>query len=422
MEWIGTSAHQRWLENEADRVFNFARAAVNPNGGFGWLDNYGVRDDSVPQYLWINGRMAHVYSLAALMGRPGASDLVDHAIAAIKGHFHDDENGGWYTSAKPEGAVDDTKSGYPTFFVVLGAAGAVAAGRPGGLELLTEALEVTDKYFWAEEEGMARESWDRRFEVSEPYRGGNVNMHAVEAYLAAFGVLGKRELLDKAMSIATRLIHEHARGNSYRVYEHFTTDWTPLPDYNKENPIHRFRAFGSTPGHWMEWARLLLHLRAELQELGETPPTWLLVDAEGLFQAALRDAWEPDGKEGFVYTVDWEGQPIVRERIRWVITEAIGGAYALFAATGNDDYENWYQKFWDYSRRRMMDFQSGSWWQELDVDSEPSNVVWDGKPDIYHIMHAVLVPRLPLRPSLAAALALGKLDAPVSYDGSSTSA
>lgn len=414
MRWIGTSAHHRWLEIEADRLFEFAHAAADPGGGFGWLDDSGARNDAMPQYLWINARMAHVFSLAALMGRPGAARLADHAIEALNGAFHDDQFGGWYTSVDHGLPLDARKSGYPTFFVVLGAASAAAAGRPGGAELLAEALAITDRHFWSDEEGMSLESWDREFVTTEPYRGGNVNMHAVEAYLAAYGVVRERTLLDRALSITQRMIHEFARNNNFRVYEHFSETWAPLPDYNREQPAHRFRAYGSTPGHWMEWARLMLHLRAEMIELGETPPAWLLEDAQAIFEAALRDAWEPDGKEGFVYTVDWTGEPVVRERIRWVVTEAIGAAYALFVATGRVEYEEWYQRFWDYSRARMMDLEGGSWWQELDVDSQPSSTVWDGKPDIYHLMHAVLVPRLPLRPSLAPALAAGLLDTPLS--------
>lgn len=39
------------------------------------------------------------------------------------------------------------------------------------------------------------------------------------------------------------IIHDVARNNHYRVNEHFDTQWNPLPDYNKDNPAHRFRAF-----------------------------------------------------------------------------------------------------------------------------------------------------------------------------------
>ncbi len=41
---------------------------------------------------------------------------------------------------------------------------------------------------------------------------------------------------------------------------------------------------------------------------------------------------EPDGANGFVYSVDWDGKPIVRERVRWPIVEAMGTACALTLA------------------------------------------------------------------------------------------
>jgi sulfoquinovose isomerase len=35
--------------------------------------------------------------------------------------------------------------------------------------------------------------------------------------------------------------------------------------------------------------------------------------------------------------------------------------------------------------------------------------VWPGKPDIYHAMQATVIPRLPLAPGMAKALAEGQL-------------
>lgn len=409
MPWLSTASHARWLEAETDRTFDFGRGAEVPTG-FGWLNNAGVVREDMPTQLWITSRMIHVYSLASLMGRPGSDRLVDHGIAALNGAFHDNVNGGWFAAIDSNGVVDSTKAGYAHFFVVLGAASAAAAGRPGARELLTEALRISETYFWSESEQMCLESWDQAFTVTESYRGGNVNMHAVEAYLAAADVTGNRIWLDRAVRIAEMIVHQVARNNSYRVNEHFDEKWNTLPDYNIDTPAHHFRAYGGTPGHWMEWGRLLLHLRAVLTVRGDEVPDWMLDDAKGLFAAAIRDAWDVDGAVGFVYTVDWEGKPVVRNRIRWVIVEAMGSASALFAATGEPQYESWYRTFWDYSRQYLMDFDGGSWWQELDENNLVSQQVWDGKPDIYHLMHCLLVPRLPLTPALAPALAAGLLD------------
>jgi sulfoquinovose isomerase len=410
MRWSNTPAHARWLEAETDRVFRFAAPSRNADG-FGWLDNVGRLDPAASTYLWVTARMTHSFALAALMGRPGANPLVDHGLACLAdGVFRDRQWGGWYTAVRDGQVVDEAKSGYPHYFVVLGAASALAAERPGAGELLDEALRVTDQYFWSEDEQMPRESWDRAFQQTEAYRGGNVSMHAVEAYLAVADVLGERVYLDRALAIATTIVHRHARTNHYRVFEHFDQHWNPLPDYNIANPVHRFRAYGSTPGHWAEWARLLLHIRAGLQARGDQPPDWLLDDARGLFDACVRDAWEPDGQPGFVYSVDFEGRTVVPARIRWVIIEAIGAAYALHLVTGQATYHDWYVKFWDMARTYFIDYQGGSWWQELSAQGVPSSQVWDGKPDIYHLMHCLVVPRLPLYPALAPALAAGQLD------------
>jgi sulfoquinovose isomerase len=412
MHWINTDAHARWLERETDRLFDFASAAAI-DGGFGWLDNSGRVDPRQANHLWVTARMTHAFSLAALMGRPGANSLVDHGIdALLEGPLRDREHGGWFTAIDihDQHAVDDSKSGYPHFFVVLGAASAVAAGRPGAETLLREALQVVDGHFWEESAQLPFESWDRAFTKTEPYRGGNVSMHAVEAYLDAADVTGEQLWLDRACSIATTIIHRFARGNDYRVFEHFDESWTPVPDYNRDNPVHRFRAYGSTPGHWAEWARLLLHIKAGLLARALPAPAWLLEDAQGLFAACVRDAWQPDGHPGFVYSVDWDGQPVVSARIRWVIIEAIGAAAALYQETGEAEYEDWYIRLWDVARRTFIDYEGGSWWQELTPDGTPASDVWDGKPDIYHLMHCLVIPRLPLYPAMAPGLAAGLLD------------
>lgn len=409
MKWLNTPAHARWLEAETDRTFDFGRNARVPNG-FGWLSNEGTARADVPTQLWITSRMVHVYSLAALMGRPGAAALVDHGIAALNGPFRDAENGGWYAAIDENGPVDTSKQGYQHFFVVLGAASAVAAGRPGARELLDDALAVIEERFWSEDEQICLEAWDETFSETEAYRGGNVNMHAVEAFLVVADVTGEDIWLRRARAIASAVIHDVARNNDYRVVEHFDERMQPLLEYNADNRAHRFRAYGGTPGHWMEWSRLLLSLRESLVARGMNAPDWLTDDAIGLFQAAIRDAWEPDGNPGFVYSVDWSGEPVVRARIRWVVVEGMGGAAALYAATGDPQYEEWYQRFWDYAREYLIDTENGSWWQELSPDNTVSHDVWDGKPDIYHLMHCLVVPRVPLAPAMAPALAAGLLD------------
>lgn len=260
MKWFNTLSHNRWLEQETDRIFDFGKNSVVPTG-FGWLGNKGQIKEEMGTHLWITARMLHVYSVAAAMGRPGAYSLVDHGIKAMNGALRDKKYGGWYACVNDEGVVDASKQGYQHFFALLGAASAVTTGHPEARKLLDYTIEIIEKYFWSEEEQMCLESWDEAFSKTEEYRGGNANMHAVEAFLIVYDVTHDKKWLDRAIRVASVIIHDVARNNHYRVNEHFDTQWNPLPDYNKDNPAHRFRAFGGTPGHWIEWGRLLLELQ-----------------------------------------------------------------------------------------------------------------------------------------------------------------
>lgn len=406
MSWLAPGPHHRWLEAEGDRLLAFSRASRHPRGGFAWLDDAGSPQLDRPVELWITCRMTHVFALGQLLGRPGCGPLADHGLLALHERFRDDDNGGWYAAIGREGPTTRDKTAYEHAFVVLAAASATCAGRPGSAALLDEALRVLLERFWDEEHGMVVEQWDERFSQLDGYRGVNANMHTVEALLAAADTIADRSLLDRALRIVTRVVHDLGRGHDWRLPEHFDESWSPLLDYNLEQPAHPFRPYGATIGHWLEWARLALHLHAAL---GSDAPGWLVDDARSLLEASVREGWAVDGADGFVYTVDWEGRPVVRERMHWVAAEATATAAVLYAVTGEQHYADWYATWWDHVAAAFIDDEQGSWRHELDPQLRPSGTVWQGKPDTYHAFQATLIPRLPVTPTLAPALRAGSM-------------
>jgi sulfoquinovose isomerase len=410
MNWLTTPAHHRWLEAEADRLLTFGAASVDPLGGFGWLGEDGARDPKHAVELWITCRMTHCYALAALMGRPGAAALADHGVAALTGRLHDDDNGGWFAAVGPQGPTNTAKEAYGHAFVILAAASATAAGRPGASELLDDALATHAEHFWDDDAGMSRENYAADWTGEEDYRGINANMHTVEAYLAAADVTGDKQWLYRARRIVERAIHDFARGNEWRIPEHFTGAWEPLLDYNKEAPAHPFRPYGATIGHAFEWARLTVQLGIALEQSGVAAPDWIVPDARALYDTAVSEGWDVDGAPGFVYTIDWMGRPVVRERMNWVSAEAIGAAAVLWSRTKVQHYADQYALWWDYVAQHHIDPVNGSWFAELGTDNKVSRTVWEGKPDVYHALQATLIPRLPIAPVLAASLAAGNLN------------
>jgi len=384
------------LASERARLWEFGRRSVHPAGGFAWLDDTGQPVLDRPVEAWVTCRMTHVAALEVLAGHDDARRELDHGVAALRTTLYDAEHGGWFAAVDAAAGVPATpeKRCYEHAFVLLAAASATAAGHPDGPALLADAAGVFEERFWRENEGMAAESWDRAWTTLEDYRGANANMHSVEAMLAVHDVTGEAVWLERAERVLHRVVHEVARPAEWRLPEHFTSTWVPVPDYNRDSPADPFRPYGVTIGHLLEWSRLALHVRAAHLVRGEDVPDWLLEDAQGLFEAAVRDGWHVDGEDGFVYTTDFDGTPVVRTRLHWVLAEGIAAAWALAEATGEQGYLDWYAVWWDQAERRFIDRVDGSWRHELDEHHQPSTTVWNGKPDVYHAYQAALLPAL----------------------------
>ncbi len=394
---IHSPAHRAWLMSEATRLVDFSRAARHPEGGFAWLDTTGEALFDRPVEMWVTARMTHVMALGHLLGRPDCLDLVDHGIASLCGVLADPVNGGWYAAVGQRG--DGEKRAYEHAFVVLAASSAVVVDRPLSRALLNDALNVMETRFWDDARGVVTDVWSRSWAEREPYGGANANMHTVEAFLAAADVSGDAAWAERALRIATFFIDGHARAQQWRIPEHFDANWQWTPDYNRESAADQFRPFGATIGHGFEWARLCLHIHAAL---GGPSAAWLVDAAVGLFDRAVVDGWTGDG---FVYTTDWSGRPVVEDRLHWVVCEAIAAAAALHQHTGEPRFEDRYFEYWDLAERFFIDRQHGSWHAQLNGQNQPASTVWSGKPDTYHAVQASLLPTVGLTPSLATALA-----------------
>jgi mannose/cellobiose epimerase-like protein (N-acyl-D-glucosamine 2-epimerase family) len=231
-------------------------------------------------------------------------------------------------------------------------------------------------------------------------------MHGVEATLAAADALAPTDpaaagrLRDQALRSTRLLVHEVARPRQWRLPEHFTPAWEPLPDYNRDRPADPFRPFGVTVGHQFEWARLALHVRAALDD----PPSWLLDDAVALFGAAAGRGWAADGRPGFPYTLDWDDRPVVGARMHWVVCEAVAAAAVLGEVTGEQRYADLADEWWAYGERAFADPATGSWHHELTPEGAVGSTTWAGQPDVYHLVQALLLRGRPVRGSVAAAL------------------
>ncbi|WP_307815590.1 AGE family epimerase/isomerase [Myceligenerans indicum] len=406
--WTELPSHRSWLDAESRRLLSFGLGAGLPGGGAAYLDDAGDPDPARGVQTWITCRTVHVYSLGTLLGIPGCAPVADAALAGLTGPLRDTGDGGWFHALDADGVPDTAagKSCYDHAFVMLAASSAALAGRPGGVELLAEATRVYLEKFWDDDAGRPVDTWDAAFTRCDDYRGLNATMHSVEAMLAVADAVdaladhGDGAAWRARAARAVAFVAELAQGHDGRLPEHFGPDWSPDLGLNRDRPDDKFKPYGATPGHGLEWARLILHLEA-----ATGPDEGLVRTATVLFDRAVADGWAADGADGFVYTTDWEGDPVVPTRMHWVLAEAIGAAAVLHRRTGEARFAQWYARWWDYAERYLIDHGRGSWHHELDEANRPAATVWPGKPDLYHAFQATLIPVLPAAPTLAAALA-----------------
>lgn len=402
--WTTLKSHRLWLLQQAEALFAFfERESINPLGGFYELDDHGrpLAPGAVPgkhagRQIHVTTRMVHCFAIAHLLGRPGADALVDHGMDFLWSGHRDQANGGYFWGVGYEGPTNDTKQAYGHAFVLLAASSAKVAGHPDADRLLTDISTVLSERFWEEKYGAVAEEFTRDWKSFDDYRGQNSNMHLTEALMAAFEATGDSTYLGMAERIADLIIRRHSAAAGWRLPEHFTADWKLDKDYSGD-PM--FRPYGTTPGHSLEWARLLL----QLWELGGRKRDWLPDAARNLFGQATADGWDK-AKGGFYYTLEWDGSARIRDRYWWPCCEAIGASAFLNAIDSSEIYEDWYRRIWNFSAARFIDRRHGGWHAQLDDGLKPNAGPFYGKPDIYHALQACLIPLLPTSGSITRGL------------------
>ena len=388
---IDTQENRAFLKELRDDLLRFGHRFPSEQGGSYYLGDDGTPWKDRNRETWITCRMCHVYSIGSFLGHEGSEKLVDEALKGLKGELHDEEHGGWFAGRTAGDGIVPNKQCYAHAFVILASCSALLAGREGAKELLKEALELYDLRFWNEEEGLACDTWNTEFTVLDDYRGINANMHTVEAFLAVADVTGNEIYRKRAGRIIERVIG-WAEENAWRIPEHFTKEWQPDLECNKQQPDDPFKPYGATPGHGIEWARLIVQWALSTYKNTPEAAEKYINAAENLFNRAVADAWNVDGARGIVYTTDWEGKPVVHDRMHWTLAEAINTAAILYHLTQKTKYSDDYAEFMEYLDEEVLDHVNGSWFHQLDQHNHLMGTVWPGKSDIYHALQATLIP------------------------------
>lgn len=403
----GTEENRMFLKEVRDNLLAFGHQFPSSGGSSYYLGDDGTPWKDRNRETWITSRMVHVYCLGNFLHHEGSEELADAGLKGLRGELHDVKNGGWYAGLTKDGEIVPTKQCYAHAFVILAACSGVLAERPGAKELLEDALKLYDLRFWNEEEGLSCDTWNTEFTVLDDYRGINANMHTVEAFLATADAIGDEKYRVRAGRIINH-VKEWAKNNNWRIPEHFSKDWVPDLECNKDKPDDQFKPYGATPGHGIEWSRLIAQWALSTYADEPEKAAEYITVSENLYNRAIEDGWNADGAPGIVYTTDWEGKPVVHDRMHWTLAEAINTSSVLYRVTKKQKYADDYYAFMQYLDEKVLDHVNGSWFHQLDQNNNVIGTVWPGKSDIYHALQSMLIPYYACDESIAPAVKEGK--------------
>ncbi|WP_049926954.1 AGE family epimerase/isomerase [Halopiger goleimassiliensis] len=311
--------------------------------------------DARSRHLVATARGVHNFSLGVLADGPDwCRFAAEHGLSFLSSAHWDDEYEGYDWLLEGRTPVERRRYCYGHAFVLLAAARAHQAGIPGARAALERADAVLERRFWEPDHGLYADQAAADWSSLEPYRGGNANMHACEALVAAYEATDDERYLDRAVTVADRFTREVTSATDGLLWEHYTEDWEPDRSYNEDEPRHTFRPPGYQPGHHAEWAKLLALLADYRDE------TWLLERARDLFDAAIELGWD-DEYGGLYYTVEADGDPNVPDKYGWAHAEAIGASALL--SRYDDAYAAWYDRVWAYVREHLRNPRYGNWYE-----------------------------------------------------------
>jgi mannose/cellobiose epimerase-like protein (N-acyl-D-glucosamine 2-epimerase family) len=318
----------------------------------------GTRQDGGTRHLVASARFVVQFALGVLYGagtRP--AEAAAEALEFLTRAHRDRRHGGYHWVLRVTGGgievADPRKEAYGHAFVLLAGATATRAGVPGGRELLDEAREVCEEKLLCGGHLAVNTASPDWAEVS-PYRGQNANMHLCEAFLAAYEATGDRRDLQHAYRIADTLARRIPTGIGGFVWENYREDWTPDWTGSRRGTGSVESAFGISPGHQVEWAKLLGILARH------HPAEWLLPQAVHLHRLAWDHGWLP-AHGGFASGLRRDLTVSHAAPAYWAPAEAIGAAAVLLERTGDEGYRPFSDRAWEHALTHLADHEHGGW-------------------------------------------------------------
>ncbi|NQZ10482.1 MAG: AGE family epimerase/isomerase [Algicola sp.] len=357
---LGPFLLEPFLLEQSQQILGFYdNRVVDPSGGYfqNFYDDGSLFDPRFKQLVSSTRIVVNYARAAMVLDKPEYLTIAKHGLDYIElAHWqaHSQSYAWTLRDHKPQ---DMTQQAYGYAFVLLAYAAARKAGIIENDDKLLTTYNLLEQRFWQVNFGLYADEIDEQGVLSD-YRGQNANMHLCEAMLAAYEATRNEVFLERAKLIATNICQRQADLTDGLVWEHYTTDFKPDWDYNKDDPKNLYRPWGFQPGHQTEWAKLLLQLNRH------APQQWLVEKAKYLFDRAFEKSWDAE-HGGLIYGFDPQNNWCDEDKYFWVQAESFAAAASLHQATGEQRYLDNYNALWQYCWDNFVDHTHGAWFRVL---------------------------------------------------------
>lgn len=336
--------------------------------------------DNKQRHLVSSTRLTINFATAARhFGDPGYLAAARHGVAFLREGHLNRQTGGYAWIVEQSAVIDGTNQAYGIAFVLMAYARAYQAGMTEAYDYIGETYDFLERHFWEEEHSLYADTLSADLTRLCPYRGQNANMHCCEAMIAAFEATGERKYLERATRIASQLTVTLTADTDGRIWEHYDENWLHDFAYNQGDVTNKLRPWGYQPGHFTEWAKLLLSINHH------APQAWLVSRARELFDHAIGIGYD-SSYGGLYYSVAPDGTICGDGKYSWVQAETIAAAAFLANSLNHGLYWCVYRQLWSYVLENMVDPELKCWRRNLTRENAAhTDAVAMGRTDYHSI-------------------------------------
>ena len=359
---------QSFLLSHCKSILDFyTHRVVDDTGGYhqNYLDDGSLFNTHLKQLVSSTRIIVNYATASIVFNNEDYRRIAKHGLDYLEKTHWQAESQTYAWTLNNHQPLDMTQQAYGYAFVLLAYSALFKAKIVKDKKALIRTYNLLEERFWQAEYGLYADEISPSGELSE-YRGQNSNMHLCEAMLAAYDATKDVLFLDRASKIASNIAQRQAALTDGLIWEHYTPNFQPDWEYNKDDPKNLYRPWGFQPGHQTEWTKLLLTLHRF------RPESWQVDAAQTLFDRAYDIAWDNENG-GLIYGFAPNGNWCDTDKYFWVQAESFAAAAMLYHVTNEARYLERYNSLWNYSWEHMVDHKYGAWYRLLDQQNNAYN-------------------------------------------------